>query len=228
MRVGVVTELTGEGVSADAKAGLERALAALRDEGVEVVPVSLASVEHAVAAYYLIATAEASSNLARYDGTIYGRRVAAADGDDAGQEAVMTRTRGELFGPEVRRRVLMGSFALSAGYYDAYYGRALKVRRLVADDLNRALSEVDAVIAPTATSTAYRLGEKLSDPVSMYVGDVATCLANLAGAPAISLPAGVGSDGLPVGVQLMGTVTGDDELLGLARRLQGLLTAANG
>lgn len=222
-RVGVVTELSGDGVSADARAGLERAVNALREDGVEVVEVSLDSVRHAVAAYYLIATAEASSNLARYDGTIYGARAAVDQSGDAGQEAVMIATRGALFGSEVRRRILMGSFALSAGYYDAYYGRAQKVRRLVADDLADALEGVDALLSPTATCTAYRRGEKLTDPVAMYVGDVGTCLANLAGMPAISLPAGRGEDGMPVGVQLMGRVAGDDDLLALAARLHGQL-----
>jgi len=235
-RIGVIEELSGDGVSDAARNALEQAVERLQADGVEVVRLRLPTVETAVAAYYLIATAEASSNLARYDGTIYGARydassssssdtaggVSGASASDAGQETVMTRTRGTLFGREVRRRVLMGSYALSAGYYEAYYGRALKVRRLLASDLATALGAVDALLSPTAVSTAYGLGEKLGDPVAMYVGDVATCLANLAGLPAISVPAGF-DGGLPLGVQLMGAIGADDRLLATAARLESLL-----
>ena len=212
-RVGVITELAGQGMSPAALESLSRARAQLRDMGVEVVEVSLPSVAYAVAAYYVIATAEASSNLARYDGMLYGARV----GNDAeGQEAVMTATRGSQFGREVRRRILLGSFALSAGYYDAYYGRAMKVRSLLAGELTSALASCDALLSPTATGEAYPLGEKLTDPIAMYVGDVATCLANLGGLPAISVPYGSGESGLPLGVQLMAARRADDALLDLA------------
>jgi aspartyl-tRNA(Asn)/glutamyl-tRNA(Gln) amidotransferase subunit A len=129
----------------------------------------------------------------------------------------MTATRGSLFGREVRRRILLGSFALSAGYYDAYYGRAMKVRSLLARELSAALAGCDALLSPTATGEAYALGEKLADPIAMYVGDVATCLANLGGLPAISLPCGSGPRGLPLGVQLMAARGDDDALLGLAQ-----------
>lgn len=213
LRVGVITELAGSGMSPAALDSLALARKKLTGLGVEVVDVSLPSVAHAVPAYYVIATAEASSNLARYDGMLYGGRL----GTDAeGQEAVMTTTRGALFGREVRRRILLGSFALSAGYYDAYYGRAMKVRSLVAGELTAALAGCDALLSPTATGEAYRLGEKLSDPIAMYVGDVATCLANLGGLPAISLPCGSGETGLPLGVQLMAAARTDDALLDLA------------
>ena len=173
-------------------------------------------------AYYLLATAEAASNLARYDGSLYGGRVGETR---AGQEAVSTGTRGALFGPEVKRRVLTGTFALSAGYRDAYYGKALAARSVLAAELRAALEGVDALLTPTSTGTAYRLGEKTKDPVSMYVGDVATCLANLGGMPAISVPAGVGDDGLPLGAQLMGAKGSDDALLDLAERLAQRLAA---
>jgi len=221
-RVAVVSELAGEGMSADALAGLERARAALAAAGVEVVAVSVPDVRYAVAAYYLIATAEAASNLSRYDGATFGRRVGAPG---EGQARVGARTRSALFGAEVKRRVLMGSFALSAGYRDAYYGRAVRARGRVAAGLAAALAGVDALLSPTAVSTAYRLGEKLADPVAMYAGDVATCLANLAGLPAVSVPAGRGDDGMPVGVQLMGARWSDDGLLDLAERLASALAA---
>lgn len=217
-RVAVLRELAGEGMSRDALAGLARARSALEEAGVEVVEASVPEVRYAVAAYYLIATAEAASNLSRYDGSTYGARVG---GPGEGHARVSARTRSALFGAEVKRRVLMGSFALSAGYRDAYYGRAVRARGLLAAGLARALAGADALLTPTAVSTAYRLGEKLADPVAMYAGDVATCLANLAGLPAVSVPAGLGEDGLPVGVQLVGARWADDALLDLAERLAG-------
>lgn len=221
-RVAVVTELLGEGFSDAALRALGRARQALEVDGVEVVEVSVPAVRYAVPAYYLLATAEAASNLARYDGSLYGGRVGETR---AGQEAVSTGTRGALFGPEVKRRVLTGTFALSAGYRDAYYGKALAARSVLAAELRAALEGVDALLTPTSTGTAYRLGEKTKDPVSMYVGDVATCLANLGGMPAISVPAGVGDDGLPLGAQLMGAKGSDDDLLDLAERLAERLAA---
>lgn len=217
-RVAVLRELAGEGMSRDALAGLARARSALEEAGVEVVEASVPEVRYAVAAYYLIATAEAASNLSRYDGSTYGARVGEPG---EGHARVSARTRSALFGAEVKRRVLMGSFALSAGYRDAYYGRAVRARGLLAAGLARALAGADALLTPTAVSTAYRLGEKLADPVAMYAGDVATCLANLAGLPAVSVPAGLGEDGLPVGVQLVGARWADDALLDLAERLAG-------
>ncbi|MFO7545589.1 MAG: Asp-tRNA(Asn)/Glu-tRNA(Gln) amidotransferase subunit GatA [Trueperaceae bacterium] len=217
LRVGVVRELAGEGMQQDALAALARARSWLERHGAEVVEVALPSVRYAVAAYYVIATAEASSNLARYDGMLYGAR----RGSDAdGQEAVMTRTRGKLLGREVRRRVLMGSFALSSGYYDAYYGRASKVRRKISEEMRGAFGDVDVLLSPTATGVAYRAGEKLDDPIAMYVGDVATCLANLAGVPAVSVPMGTGEHGLPVGAQLMAAAGADAHLLAVAAAME--------
>ncbi len=217
VRVAVVRELSGAGNASGVLQGLERTVAALRALGAEVVEASVPSVEHAVAAYYLVATAEASSNLARYDGMIYSTR----EGEDfEGQEAVMRRSRGLTLGREVRRRVLMGSFALSAGYYDAYYGKALKVRRVIADDLARAFEGADLLLTPTAPSAAYRLGEKVDDPLAMYLGDVCTCLANLSGLPAVSVPAGRTEEGLPTGVQLMAPALQEALLLRVSAALE--------
>jgi aspartyl-tRNA(Asn)/glutamyl-tRNA(Gln) amidotransferase subunit A len=170
----------------------------------------------AVAAYYVIATAEASSNLARYDATLYGQRVGAS-GD--GFEAVARASRGAGLGPEVQRRVLMGAYALSAGHVDAYYARAARVRRRIAQALAAAHARFDVLLAPTAPTVAWRQGERLQDPLSMYVADVATCLANLAGLPAVSVPAGAAEDGLPAGAQLIGPPWSEGRLLALARAL---------
>ncbi len=223
-RFGVVTELAVEGFGTDALSSLELARVALEARGAEVVDVSLPNLGLAVACYYVIAAAEASSNLARYAGMLYGSRVGE---EREGQEAVMRRTRGDLFGPEVKRRVLLGSFALSAGYYDAYYGRALKVRHKLAQEMATALSGVDALMTPTAPGVAYHLGEKLADPLAMYLGDVATCLANLAGFPAVSVPCGTGEGGLPLGVQLVAGPGADGALLRLAAALEAALAAGS-
>lgn len=224
VRFGVVEELAGEGFSPDALASLAAARAALESRGAEVVEVSLPGTALAVACYYVIAAAEASSNLARYSGMLYGQRV----GEERdGQELVMRATRGALFGREVKRRVLLGSFALSAGYYDAYYGRALKVRQRLTREMDAALGLVDALVTPTAPGPAYASDEKTADPLSMYVGDVATCLANLSGGPAVSVPCGVavgsGGRGLPLGVQLIGRAGADAALLRLAAALEAAL-----
>lgn len=217
-RFGVVRELAGAGFGTEARRAVELATDAVRARGAEVVEVSVPDVDLAVACYYVIAAAEASSNLARYAGMLYGRRVGV---ERDGQEAVMRATRGELFGREVKRRVLLGSFALSAGNYDAYYGRALKVRRKLAEQVRAALEGVDALVTPTAPGGAYPLGEKSGDPLAMYLGDVATCLANLAGYPAVSVPCGADAHGLPLGLQLVGPAAGDWELLRLAGAVAG-------
>lgn len=224
VRFGVVEELAGEGFSPDALASLAAARAALESRGAEVVEVSLPGTALAVACYYVIAAAEASSNLARYSGMLYGQRVGA---EREGQELVMRATRGALFGREVKRRILLGSFALSAGYYDAYYGRALKVRQRLTREMDAALGRVDALVTPTAPGPAYASDEKTADPLSMYVGDVATCLANLSGGPAVSVPCGTavgaGVRGLPLGVQLIGRAGADAALLRLAAALEAAL-----
>ncbi len=217
VRVGVVEELSGEGNSAGVRAALGRVRAELEALGATVGDVSLPHAAYGVATYYLVAPAEASSNLARFDGMVYGARV----GDDAlGQAAVMSATRGASFGPEVRRRVLMGTYALSAGYYDAYYGKALKVRRLIAQDFAAAFEQYDFLLTPTAPTVAYKLGEKTSDPLAMYLDDVDTVLASLAGLPAVSIPAGTAEDELPCGVQFVAPALQDERLVRLAAVLE--------
>ncbi len=220
LRVGKVAELCGDGNSAGVREALERTETTLKALGATVGEVSLPHTPYGTAAYYLVAPAEASSNLARFDGMVYSRR----SGDDPlGQAEVMMRSRGEGFGPEVRRRILTGTYALSAGYYDAYYGKALKVRRLIANDMARAFASYDLLLTPTAPTVAYRLGTK-SDPLSMYLGDVDTVLANLAGVPAVSVPAGTAEHGLPCGMQFMAPALQDSRLLKVA----GALEAAAG
>ena len=221
VRIGKVTELCGEGNSAGVLAALARTEETLRDLGAEVGEVSLPHAPYGTAAYYLVAPAEASSNLARFDGMVYSHR---SGEDKLGQAEVMMRSRGESFGPEVRRRILMGTYALSAGYYDAYYGKALKVRRLIADDMAHAFDTYDLLLTPTAPTGAYRLGNKVDDPLAMYLGDIDTVLANLVGVPAISVPAGIAEDGLPCGMQFLAPTLEDARLL----RVAGALEAAVG
>jgi aspartyl-tRNA(Asn)/glutamyl-tRNA(Gln) amidotransferase subunit A len=218
LRIGVVRELAGEGNDPEVTAALEATVDRLREGGAEVREVAVPSARAGVACYYLIASAEASSNLARYDGMVTGVRV----GDEVeGQAEVMTASRGAGLGREARRRVLMGTFALSAGHVDAWYGRALKVRRKVADELDAAFADVDVLLTPTAPTPAFRLGERRDDPLAMYLGDVDTCLANLAGVGAISVPAGRSAEGLPIGVQFLAPALADARLLRVAAALRG-------
>jgi aspartyl-tRNA(Asn)/glutamyl-tRNA(Gln) amidotransferase subunit A len=216
VRIGVVEELGGAGIAPGVAAALAAVRGRLEAAGAAVVTVSLPSVRVAVAAYYVVATAEASSNLARYDGMLYGERDGAAGRD---QEQVTRRSRARGLGREVQRRILMGTYALSAGWYEAYYGRAAQVRRRVADEIATALAGVDALLTPTAPTVAWRLGERLADPLAMYLGDVTTCLANLAGSPAVSVPAGSAEYGLPCGAQLLGRPFDEARLLSLAARI---------
>ncbi len=216
LRVGRVTTSWGEGVAPGVRAALDAVAARLEAAGAEVADVPLPLADAAVAAYYVIATAEASSNLARYDATLYGQRVG-APGD--GFEAVARTSRAAGLGPEVQRRVLMGAFALSAGHVDAYYARAARVRRRIAEALAAAFERFDVLLTPTAPTVAWRQEERLHDPLSMYVADVTTCLANLAGLPAVSVPAGTAEEGLPAGAQLIGPAWSEARLLAIARAL---------
>jgi aspartyl-tRNA(Asn)/glutamyl-tRNA(Gln) amidotransferase subunit A len=208
LRVGVPRAFLERGVEPGTMARFEEALAALASAGAILVDVELPHLRYAVAAYYLVATAEASSNLARYDGVRFGLR----EGGDADLRSLYGRTRDAGFGPEVKRRIILGTFALSSGYYDAYYLRAQKVRALIRRDFDRAFEACDAVATPTTPSPAFRLGEKTSDPLQMYLEDIFTVPANLAGLPALSLPCGLAS-GLPVGLQLLGRPFDEETLL---------------
>ena len=217
LRVGVISESLG-GNTPGVQAALERMLEALTDLGTSVGEISLPTLQHAVAAYYLISTPEASSNLARYDGMVYGQRVDALDVNTA-----MSQARGQGFGREVKRRILMGTYALSSGYYDAYYSKAMRVRRLIADDFDRAFGQFDLLVTPTSPFPAFKRGEKISDPVAMYAADVDTVAISLAGLPALSVPAGFETAGgvrLPVGVQLIAPALSDERLLTVAGALE--------
>ena len=217
LRVGVVTESLS-GNTAGVEAALGRLLDALRGLGASVGEISLPTLQHAVAAYYLISTPEASSNLARYDGMVYGTRVDAGDVNTS-----MSQARGQNFGREVKRRILIGTYALSSGYYDAYYSKAMKVRRLIADDFNRAFGQFDILVTPTSPFPAFKRGEKVSDPVAMYAADVDTVAISLAGIPALSVPAGFETvDGvrLPLGIQLIAPALSDEKLLTVADALE--------
>ena len=213
IRVGVVRELL-EGVSPDVLAHVNRAVDALAAAGAKVDEVSIPAAVYGISAYYLIAPAEASSNLARYDGVRYGLRV---DGADITEMYGATRAAG--FGPEVKRRIMLGTYALSAGYYDAYYGKAQRVRTLIIRDFAAAYEQFDALLSPTSPTTAFAFGAK-SDPLAMYMSDVCTIPSNLAGHPAISVPFGVGDDGLPVGVQVMADALQEPVMFRVARALE--------
>ncbi len=224
MRIGVVKELGGEGYQAGVRARFDEAVAALVDLGAEVVEVSCPNFVYALAAYYLILPSEASSNLARFDAMRYGLRVEPA-GDPSAEE-VMAATRAAGFGAEVKRRIILGTYALSSGYYDAYYGQAQKVRRLIAGDFARAFETADVLVSPTAPVTAFRLGERLSDPLSMYLNDIATIPANLAGTPGMSVPSGLADeDGLPAGIQILAPAMQDQRMYAVGAALEQALHA---
>ncbi|MFN8035287.1 MAG: Asp-tRNA(Asn)/Glu-tRNA(Gln) amidotransferase subunit GatA [Acidimicrobiia bacterium] len=216
LRVGIVEELTdAEGIAPEIRAAVDRAAAALEAGGASVDRVSVPSAVHGLSAYYLIAPAEASSNLARYDGVRYGLRV---DADDVA--SMNARTRDAGFGAEVKRRIMLGTYALSAGYYDAYYGQAQRVRTLIIRDFSRAYERFDVLLSPTSPTTAFELGAKTADPLAMYLSDVCTIPTNLAGHPAVSVPFGVAGDGLPIGVQVLAPTLGERVMFRVARAIE--------
>ena len=215
LRIGLPREYFGEGVDAGVAAAVDAALGELRALGAETVEISLPNSHLAVPTYYVIAPAECSANLARFDGVRYGHRCA----EPRDLEDLYKRSRSEGFGPEVKRRVMVGTYALSAGYYDAYYLKAQRVRRLIGDDFRRAFEQVDVIAGPTAPTPAFRLGERVDDPITMYLSDIFTIAANLAGLPGVSLPAGF-ADGLPVGLQLIGDHFAEGRLLNAGHRFQ--------
>jgi aspartyl-tRNA(Asn)/glutamyl-tRNA(Gln) amidotransferase subunit A len=218
LKVGVPRELMQEGLTPGVKEAMQKSLKILTELGAQVEEATLPNLDYALSAYYIIAPAEASSNLARFDGVRYGLRV-------EGTEDIMEmygRSRAAGFGPEVKRRIMLGTYALSAGYYDAYYGQAQKIRTLIVKDFQTAFEKYDVLVSPTSPTPAFGLGEKLEDPLAMYLSDVCTIPVNLAGIPALSIPCGL-EDGLPIGLQIMGKVLGEATLLRVARAMEQAL-----
>jgi len=221
VRVGVIKELNGEGFQPGVKARFNDSLELMVKAGAEIVEVSCPSFEYAIAAYYLILPAEASSNLAKFDSVRFGMRVTPEGNPTI--ERVMAATREAGFGPEVKRRIILGTYALSSGYYDAYYGSAQKVRTLIQRDFDAAFEKCDVLVSPTAPTTAFKFGEKLEDPLAMYLNDIATIPANLAGTPGISVPNGLADeDGLPSGIQLLAPAREDKRLYSIGAALEAL------
>ncbi len=226
LRVGVIAELSGKGYQAGVLARFSESLDLLRAAGAEVVEVSCPNFVHALAAYYLILPAEASSNLAKFDAMRYGLRVLPDGVESPSAEEVMRASRDAGFGDEVKRRIILGTYALSSGYYEAYYGTAQKVRTLISRDFEAAFAQVDVLVSPTAPTTAFKLGEKLDDPIAMYLNDLATIPANLAGVPGMSLPSGLADeDGLPAGFQILAPALADDRLYRVGAALEAALLA---
>ena len=215
-KLGVPKEFFGEGIDPEVKANIEQAIDWYRDQGCEIVDISLPHSELAVPVYYIVATAEASSNLARFDGVRYTHRSEAAK--DA--LTLFTKSRGEGFGDEVKRRIILGTYVLSSGYYDAYYLRAQKVRRLILSDFEAAFEQVDAILTPTSPTPAFKRGERANDPLAMYLSDVYTISVNLAGLPAISVPSGFTASGLPIGLQVIGKAFGEADMFAVANAFE--------
>jgi aspartyl-tRNA(Asn)/glutamyl-tRNA(Gln) amidotransferase subunit A len=211
-RIGVPRSLFGEGLDEEVRRSVEASIEVYRELGAEIIDIELPHAKYCIAVYYIIATAEASSNLARYDGVRYGFRAE----ESATLREMYRRTRDEGFGPEVKRRIMLGTYVLSSGYYEAYYRKAQQVRALIKQDFHRAFESCDAILTPTTPTPAFLIGEKVDDPLAMYLNDIYTCTANLAGIPGISVPCGLSSEGLPIGLQLVGRHWGEATLLKLA------------
>jgi aspartyl-tRNA(Asn)/glutamyl-tRNA(Gln) amidotransferase subunit A len=216
LKIGIAKEYFGEGLDAEVGAAVEAAIADLQKQGVEVVPISLPHTKYAVPTYYVIATAEASANLARYDGVRYGYRAT----NPRTLSDMYRRSRDEGFGPEVKRRIMLGTYALSAGYYDAYYLKAQRVRTLLARDFEAAFQKVDAIVTPTAPTPAFKLGEKTDDPLAMYLADIYTVTGDLVGVPGISVPCGKTRAGLPIGLQVLGRHFDEGTILRVAQAVE--------
>jgi len=216
LRVGVPEEYFIEGIQPEVERGVRAAIAQMETQGATTIPVSLPHTEYALPVYYLIAPAEASANLARYDGIRFGPRL----GEGENLWEMFTQTRGRKFGPEVKRRIMLGTYALSAGYYEAYYGKAQKVRTLIKRDFDRAFEQVDVIAAPVAPTTAFKFGQHTDDPLAMYLEDIFTLPANLAGVPGLAFPVGYDKNGLPVGMQLMGPHFKEDLLFRVGHAYQ--------
>jgi aspartyl-tRNA(Asn)/glutamyl-tRNA(Gln) amidotransferase subunit A len=216
LKVGVPRELMVEGIDREVKEAVEAALKMIEEMGGSVEETSLPSLEHALSVYYIIAPSEASSNLSRFDGVRYGYR----NMEQKTLRKMYRRSRAEGFGNEVKRRIMIGTYCLSAGYYDAYYEKAQRVRTLIINDFKKAFDKYDVLISPTSPTTAFKIGERTEDPLTMYLSDICTIPVNLAGLPAVSIPAGLSGDGLPIGVQIIGNILREDNVLRAARRLE--------
>ena len=215
-KVGVIKELMSEGLSDDVAKAIQNAIDTYKKLGCEIVEISLPKLKYSIGIYYILATAECSSNLARFDGVKYGYRTP----DAKNLLEMYTKTRAEGFGPEVKRRIMLGTYALSSGYYDAYYKKAQQMRALVTEDFREAFSKVDILISPTCPNTAFELGAKSSDPLQMYLTDIATISANLAGIPGISVPAGFDKDGMPIGLQILAPQLQEGKLFNMAYQFE--------
>ncbi len=218
LKIGIINELCGQGIALDVTACFNKAVAAFESAGAQISKTSVPATVYGLSAYYLIAPAEASSNLARYDGVRYGLRI-----DAASTTEMNTATRSAGFGEEVKRRIMLGTYALSAGYYDAYYGKAQKVRTLIIADFAKAWKEFDLLLSPTSPTTAFRLGERTANPMAMYMSDICTVPVNLTGQAAMSVPYGQGEDGLPVGVQIFAPALGELQMFQAAAVLEASL-----
>jgi aspartyl-tRNA(Asn)/glutamyl-tRNA(Gln) amidotransferase subunit A len=216
LKLGVPKEYFGEGLDAEVRAAVEAAIQQLAADGAEVVPISLPHTSYAIPTYYVIATAEASANLARYDGVRYGYRTARP----RTLSEMYRKSRDEAFGAEVKRRIMLGTYALSSGYYDAYYLKAQKVRTLLAGDFEAAFRQVDAIVTPTTPTPAFKLGEKTDDPLQMYLADIYTVVGDLVGVPGISVPCGNTKSGLPIGVQILGKHFDESTVLRLGHAVE--------
>lgn len=216
MKVGVIKELVGEGLTEDVSKAIQQAIDTYKSLGAEIVEISLPYIKHSIGVYYIIATAEASSNLARFDGVKYGYRAA----DAKNLMEMYTKTRAEGFGPEVKRRIMLGTYALSSGYYDAYYKKAQQLRALIKQDFDIAFEKVDVLISPTCPNTAFEFGSKTEDPLAMYLTDIATISANLSGIPGISVPAGFDSTGMPIGLQILAPQLGETKLFNASYKFE--------
>ena len=223
LTIGLVEQLDGEGFQPGVQARFHEAVKLLEGMGAKVVRVSLPHLEYSLGAYYIIMPSEVSSNLARYDGMRYGLRVMPPEGVPQTAANMMAATREAGFGDEVKRRIILGTYALSAGYYDAWYGSAQKVRTLIIEDFRKAFEQADVLVSPTSPTTAFKFGEKMDDPLAMYMNDIATIPANLAGVPAIDLPAGLSDDGLPVGLQIIAPQQHDEAMYKPAAALEAAL-----
>lgn len=216
MKIGVVKELMSDGLAPDVQKALQGAIDTYKSLGAEIVEISLPNLKHSIGIYYILATAECSSNLARFDGVRYGHRT-----DNAENLLEMyCKSRAEGFGPEVKRRIMLGTYALSSGYYDAYYKKAQQMRRVVTEDFLKAFAQVDALICPTCPNTAFDIGSKVDDPLAMYLTDIGTITANLAGIPAMSIPAGFDKDGMPIGLQIMSPQLSESKLFNIAYKFE--------